>query len=312
MDASESTASTGKSKRSKLSFRSPQDWIFDTFVYLFIGIVTVATLYPFLNVLAISFNDSVDTVRGGISIYPREFTLENYKLIFSYDGLITGFKISVLRTVVGTLAGLVSGSMVAYTLSRQEFQARRFVSVFLAITMYVSGGLIPGFILIKNLDLINTFAVYILPGLVSAFNIFIIRSFIDGIPYALQESAKLDGANDFTIYWRVILPLSKPALATVALFLAVGQWNSWFDTYLFNGSNESLTTLQYELMKVLQSTTVSSNNVRGENMSQLLSQVSPDSVKMAITIIATIPILIVYPFLQKYFVKGMTLGAVKS
>ncbi|MEC0128227.1 carbohydrate ABC transporter permease [Paenibacillus pabuli] len=312
MDASESTASTGKIKRSKLSFRSPQDWIFDTFVYLFIGIVTVATLYPFLNVLAISFNDSVDTVRGGISIYPREFTLENYKLIFSYDGLITGFKISVLRTVVGTLAGLVSGSMVAYTLSRQEFQARRFVSVFLAITMYVSGGLIPGFILIKNLDLINTFAVYILPGLVSAFNIFIIRSFIDGIPYALQESAKLDGANDFTIYWRVILPLSKPALATVALFLAVGQWNSWFDTYLFNGSNESLTTLQYELMKVLQSTTVSSNNVRGENMSQLLSQVSPDSVKMAITIIATIPILIVYPFLQKYFVKGMTLGAVKS
>jgi putative aldouronate transport system permease protein len=202
--------------------------------------------------------------------------------------------------------------MVAYTLARREFQGRRFVSVFLAITMYVSGGLIPGFILIKNLDLINTFAVYILPGLVSAFNIFIIRSFIDGIPYALQESAKLDGANDFTIYWRVILPLTKPALATVALFLAVGQWNSWFDTYLYNGSNDSLTTLQYELMKVLQSTTTNSNNIRGENMSQLMSQVSPDAVKMAITIIATVPILIVYPFLQKYFVKGMTLGAVKS
>lgn len=166
--------------------------------------------------------------------------------------------------------------------------------------------------MIKNLDLINTFAVYILPGLVSAFNIFIIRSFIDGIPYALQESAKLDGANDFTIYWRVILPLTKPALATVALFLAVGQWNSWFDTYLYNGSNDSLTTLQYELMKVLQSTTTNSNNIRGENMSQLMSQVSPDAVKMAITIIATVPILIVYPFLQKYFVKGMTLGAVKS
>lgn len=178
--------------------------------------------------------------------------------------------------------------------------------------MYVSGGLIPGFILIKNLDLIGTFAVYILPGLVSAFNIFVIRSFIDGIPYALQESAKLDGANDFTIYWRVIIPLCKPALATVALFLAVGQWNSWFDTYLYNGSNESLTTLQYELMKVLQSTTTNANNVRGENMSQLMAQVSPDSVKMAITIIATVPILVVYPFLQKYFVKGMTLGAVKS
>lgn len=312
MDASGPTASSINPKRPKIAAKSPQDWIFDTFVYVFIGIVTIATLYPFLNVLAISFNDSVDTVRGGISIFPRQFTLENYKLIFSYDGLITGFKISVLRTVIGTLAGLVSGSMVAYTLARKEFQGRRFVSVFLAITMYVSGGLIPGFILIKNLDLINTFAVYILPGLVSAFNIFIIRSFIDGIPYALQESAKLDGANDFTIYWRVILPLTKPALATVALFLAVGQWNSWFDTYLYNGSNDSLTTLQYELMKVLQSTTTNANDVRGENMSQLVTQVSPDSVKMAITIIATVPILIVYPFLQKYFVKGMTLGAVKS
>lgn len=312
MEASQQRPSSVKPKRPKIGAKSPQDLIFDTFVYVFIGIVTIATLYPFLNVLAISFNDSVDTVRGGISIFPRQFTLENYKLIFSYEGLITGFKISVLRTLIGTLAGLVSGSMVAYTLARREFQGRRFVSVFLAITMYVSGGLIPGFILIKNLDLINTFAVYILPGLVSAFNIFIIRSFIDGIPYALQESAKLDGANDFTIYWRVILPLTKPALATVALFLAVGQWNSWFDTYLYNGSNDSLTTLQYELMKVLQSTTTNSNNIRGENMSQLMSQVSPDAVKMAITIIATVPILIVYPFLQKYFVKGMTLGAVKS
>lgn len=312
MEASEPTTSSVTPKRPKIGAKSPQDLIFDTFVYVFIGVVTIATLYPFLNVLAISFNDSVDTVRGGISIFPRQFTLENYKLIFSYEGLITGFKISVLRTLIGALAGLVSGSMVAYTLARREFQGRRFVSVFLAITMYVSGGLIPSFILIKNLDLINTFAVYILPGLVSAFNIFIIRSFIDGIPYALQESAKLDGANDFTIYWRVILPLTKPALATVALFLAVGQWNSWFDTYLYNGSNDSLTTLQYELMKVLQSTTTNSNNIRGENMSQLISQVSPDAVKMAITIIATVPILIVYPFLQKYFVKGMTLGAVKS
>lgn len=234
-------------------------------------------------------------------------------MIFSFSGLITGFKISVLRTVIGTLAGLISGSMLAYTLARREFQARKFISTFLAITMYVSGGLIPGFILMKDLHLINTFAVYILPGLVSAFNVFVIRSFIDGLPYALQESAKLDGANDFTIYWRVILPLCKPALATVALFLAVGQWNSWFDTYLFNGSNESLTTLQYELMKILQSTTTSATNSQdAANMAQRMAQVSPESVKMAITIIVTVPILVVYPFLQKYFVKGMTLGAVKS
>ncbi|MEK5235607.1 carbohydrate ABC transporter permease [Paenibacillus sp. FSL L8-0470] len=307
-----SNAPVGRVKQS-LQAKAPQDRILEVIVYLSMIVVTILTIYPFLNVLAISFNDSVDTVRGGITIWPRQFTLDNYSLIFTYGSLITGFKISLLRTVIGTIAGLISGSMLAYTLARSDFQARRFISIFLAVTMYVTGGLIPGFILMRDLHLIDTFAVYILPGLVSAFNVFVIRSFIDGLPYALQESAKLDGANDFTIYWRVILPLCKPALATVALFLAVGQWNSWFDTYLFNGSNEALTTLQYELMKILQSTTTSANNSQdAANMAERMSQISPESVKMAITIIVTVPILIVYPFLQKYFVKGMTLGAVKS
>ncbi|AWB45538.1 sugar ABC transporter permease [Paenibacillus sp. CAA11] len=306
------TAPVGRMK-SKLKSKSWQDRILEVVVYLSMIVVTVLTIYPFLNVLALSFNDSVDTIRGGITIWPRQFTWKNYELIFTYGSLITGFKVSVLRTIIGTVVGLISGSMLAYTLARSDFQARKWISTFLAITMYVSGGLIPGFILLKDLHLINTFAVYILPGLVSAFNVFVIRSFIDSLPYALQESAKLDGANDFTIYWRVILPLCKPALATVALFLAVGQWNSWFDTYLFNGSNESLTTLQYELMKILQSTTTSATNSQdAANMAERMAQVSPESVKMAITIIVTVPILVVYPFLQKYFVKGMTLGAVKS
>lgn len=288
------------------------DTLFDIIVYAVAIAVTVLTLYPFLNVLAISFNESVDSVRGGITIFPRAFTLENYKVIFAYEGLLQGFKISGLRTLIGTLLGLASASMLAYTLSRPDFQGRRFVSVFLALTMYISGGLIPGYMLIRNLGLINTFAVYVLPGLVSAFNVFVIRSFIDGLPYALQESAKLDGANDFTIYWRVILPLTKPALATIALFLAVGQWNSWFDTFLYNSSNASLTTLQYELMKVLQSTTQGGADYRNQNMSQVMAQISPESVKMAITMVVTLPILLVYPFLQKYFVGGMTLGSVKS
>ncbi|MCC3374985.1 carbohydrate ABC transporter permease [Cohnella sp. REN36] len=285
---------------------------FDVFIYLILAIVTVVTLYPFLNVLAISLNDSTDSVRGGLTIYPRVFTLKNYETIFAFGGLMTGLKISILRTVAGTLMGLVSASMLAFTISRADFQGRRFVSTFLALTMYVSGGLIPFYILIRDLHMIGTFAVYVLPGLVSAFNVFIIRSFIDGIPFALQESAKLDGANDWTIYWRVILPLTKPALATIALFLAVGQWNAWFDTYLYNGSSPHLTTLQFELMKVLQSTTTNADSFRGRNMTEVMRQISPESVKMAITIVVTVPILVVYPFLQKYFVKGMTLGAVKS
>jgi putative aldouronate transport system permease protein len=297
----------------KLTRGAPwSDRLFDIIVYTVITFVTLITLYPFLNVLAISLNDSIDSVRGGITIYPRQFTLKNYETIFAFSGLLTGLKISILRTIIGTLLGLVSASMLAYTLSRADFQGRKFVSTFLALTMYVSGGLIPTYILIRDLHMMGTFAVYVLPGLVSAFNVFVIRSFIDGIPYALQESAKLDGANDLTIYWRVILPLTKPALATIALFLAVGQWNSWIDTYLYNGSQDYLTTLQFELMKVIQSTTTNVESFRGKNMTEVMAQVSPESVKMAITIVVTVPILIVYPFLQGYFVKGMTLGAVKS
>ncbi|WP_337098465.1 carbohydrate ABC transporter permease [Paenibacillus sp. YIM B09110] len=287
------------------------DKLFDIFIYVVMAIVGIVTLYPFLNVLAISFNDSVDTVRGGITIFPREFTWKNYETIFGFEGLITGFRNSVIRTVVGTLFGVIAASMLAYTLSRPDFQGRRWMSFLFALTMYFSGGLIPGFLLIKNLGLIGSFYVYIIPALLSVWNVFVVRSFIDGLPYALQESAKIDGANDWIIFWRIILPLCQPVLATIALFIAVGHWNAWFDTYLYNARVPGNTTLQYELMKVLQSTQ-SGNNYRDPNAQQAIASVSPESIKMAITIVVTVPILLVYPFLQKYFVKGMTLGAVKS
>ncbi|MGG3283695.1 carbohydrate ABC transporter permease [Paenibacillus solani] len=300
--------------RTKTAFKpSLSDRVFDIVNFTFMTLVMIVTLYPFLNVLAISLNDSVDTVRGGIYIWPRQFTLENYIQIFKYDGLITGTKNTILRTLAGTFLGLLSGTMLGYVLSRVDFQGRRFMSVFLALTMYFSGGMIPVFILIRDLHMMNSFLVYIIPGMVSAFNVFVIRSFIDSLPYSLQESAKLDGANDFTIYYKIILPLCKPVLATIALFLAVGQWNSWFDTYLYNGNAPQLTTLQFELMKVLQSTQgQTSSMMSGQNMAEIVKQVSPESIKMAITIVVTVPILLVYPFLQRYFVKGMTLGAVKS
>lgn len=300
--------------RTKTAFKPKlSDRVFDMVNFTFMALVMIVTLYPFLNVLAISLNDSVDTVRGGIYIWPREFTLENYIQIFKYDGLITGAKNTILRTLAGTFLGLLSGTMLGYVLSRVDFQGRKFMSVFLAMTMYFSGGMIPVFILIRDLDMMNSFLVYIIPGMVSAFNVFVIRSFIDSLPYSLQESAKLDGANDFTIYYKIILPLCKPVLATIALFLAVGQWNSWLDTYLYNGNAPHLTTLQFELMKVLQSTQgQTSGMMSGQNMAEIVKQVSPESIKMAITIVVTVPILLVYPFLQRYFVKGMTLGAVKS
>lgn len=292
-----------------------KDYLFDILNYTFLIIVMVVTLYPFLNVLAISLNESTDTVRGGIYLWPREFTFNNYLEIAKYENLVTGFTNSVLRTVIGTVLGVFIQAMVAFTLSRTDFQGRRFVSTVIVLTMYFSGGLIPGYMLIRDLHLMNTFWVYILPGLVSAFNIIIIRSFMDGLPFSLQESAKMDGANDFTIFYRIILPLCKPVLATIALFVAVGQWNNWFDTYLYNSMNENLTTLQYELMKILENTTMGGNvdaNQMRPNAAQQSQMVSPESIKMAITMVTVVPIVLVYPFLQKYFIQGMTLGAVKQ
>ncbi|CAI6086980.1 carbohydrate ABC transporter permease [Cohnella sp. JJ-181] len=289
------------------------DRIFTALLYALMTTVGVVTLYPFINILAISLNDSADTVRGGIYLWPRSFTLDNYRTIFQYSNLLTAFGNSVLRTVLGTFAGLFSASLIAYSLSRKDFVARRFVSLALAFTLYFSGGLVPVYMLIRDLHLLNSFWVYILPGLVSAWNVFILRSYIDGLPFVLQESAKLDGANDLQIFAKVILPLCKPVLATIALFLAVGQWNAWFDTFLYNGGRTSLTTLQYELMKILQNTSASGGNAAAVHGGQeLANRVSPESIRMSITIVATVPILVVYPFLQNYFVKGLTLGAVKS
>ncbi|MCR8655857.1 carbohydrate ABC transporter permease [Paenibacillus endoradicis] len=299
------------SNASKLMKRSVGDKIFDTVNVVIMLLAGIITLYPFLNVLAISLNDSVDTVRGGITIFPREFTWQNYQTIFGYESLGTGLRNTLIRTILGTGIGVLTASMLAYTLSRIDFQARKWLSPMFAMTMYFSGGLIPGYMLMRHLGLIGTFEVYLLPALLSVWNVFIVRSYIDGLPLALQESAKIDGANDLTIFWKIILPLCTPVLATIALFIAVGHWNAWFDTYLYNSQKPQFTTLQYELMKVLQSTQ-SSANYRDPNAQQAIASVSPESIRMAITIVVTVPILFIYPFLQRYFVKGMTLGAVKS
>jgi len=286
---------------------------FDILILLFMFFVMTVTLYPFLNVTAKSFNDPIDTVKGGIHIFPRVFTVKNYTGLFEGgSNLPAAFRMSVLRTLVGTLTGVICCAMFAFVLSRADFMFRRGFTVILVITMYVSGGLIPEYLLIRNLGLINSFWVYIVPGLISAFNVIVIRAFMDTIPFSLQESAKIDGANDIVIFFKIILPLCKPVLATIALFIAVGQWNSWFDTYLYARGSPALSTLQFELMKVLDSaqSAGSATDIYSEGLRS--AKRNPEAIKMAITVIATVPILIVYPFLQKYFVSGITLGAVKE
>ena len=277
-------------------------------VVLFVLIIIV-TLYPFLNVLAISLNDPVDTMRNINFILPRKFTLYNYQYVFRENDLFGAFTISVAKTLIGTLAGVICTSMVAYVLSRRDFYFNKLFTMLFIITMYVSGGLIPEYLLLaRTLKLTNNFLVYILPGLVWVYNIILTRSYIDRLPDALQEAARIDGANDVYIWGRIIVPLCKPVMATVALFVAVGQWNSFMDTYLYA---KKLPTLQYLLYEIMQqATTKIDSHAAAQQLTT--TTVSPLSVRMAVTIIATLPILIVYPFLQKYFVGGMTIGAVKD
>ncbi|MBD5480290.1 MAG: carbohydrate ABC transporter permease [Lachnospiraceae bacterium] len=277
-------------------------------VVLFILIIIV-TLYPFLNVLAISLNDPVDTMRNINFVLPRKFTLYNYQYVFRENDLFGAFAISVARTVIGTGAGVICTSMVAYVLSRRDFYFNKLFTMLFIITMYVSGGLIPEYLLLaRTMKLTNNFLVYILPGLVWVYNIILTRSYIDGLPDALQEAARIDGANDVYIWGRIIVPLCKPVMATVALFVAVGQWNSFMDTYLYA---KKLPTLQYLLYEIMQQATTKIDT-HAASQQLTTTTVSPLSVRMAVTIIATLPILIVYPFLQKYFVGGMTIGAVKD
>lgn len=285
---------------------------FDVFIHLFLIIIAIATLYPFLNVLAISLNDSTDALRGGIGIWPRMFTTRNYYEVFNYQNIPMAFRNSVLRTVIGTALGLIITAMVAYTISRKDFVARKFVSTLFLITMYVSGGMIPGYMLIRSLHLMGTFWVYIIPMLISPFNLFLIRSYIDGIPESLTESAMIDGANDITIFFKIIFPLLKPVLATVGLMIAVGHWNAWFDVYLYSLNKPQLSTLQFELQKILQNASATASAAANSNPELAGDIVYPQTIRMTITVVASLPIIVVYPFIQRYFVQGLTIGAVKG
>ncbi|MEG0741747.1 MAG: carbohydrate ABC transporter permease [Clostridia bacterium] len=288
--------------------------VFPAFNAILMIVIMFVTLYPVLNTIAISFNDGTDAVRGGIGLWPRVFSLRSYETIFVDESIYNAFFITVARTLIQTLLNIVVTSMLAFALSRREYVLRKFITTAFVLTMYVNAGLIPNYLLIqRTLGLSKSFWVYIVPTMLSCFNMIVIRTYILGLPEALVESARIDGAGDLYLFWRIIFPLCKPVLATIALFVAVGAWNSWFDTHLYNAGKVKLHTLQYLLKMKLATTTNSANAaMTSAEAAASTTLTTPITIRAAITVISAAPIVVIYPFLQRYFVVGLNVGSVKG
>jgi len=292
--------------------RSFGEKIGDVFIVFNLCLIIIIMLFPIWNTLVVSFNEARDSLKGSLYLWPREWTLFNYQSVFKTDKVFNAFLVSVYRTVITLVLNVFLSSLLAYILSRKEFIFRKFLTTFMVITMYISAGLIPQYFLYRDLGLIDKFWVYILPSMVGAFNVIVIRTYINTLPDSLVESAKIDGASEMRIFLQIIIPLCMPVLATVALWAAVGAWNDWFTSFIF-APKQNLSTLQYEMMKILSSSMqsgVRQPDYMASSM-QTRSMVTPNSLRAAMTMVATVPILIVYPFLQKYFVT-VNIGGVKG
>ncbi|ANA79047.1 binding-protein-dependent transport systems inner membrane component [Paenibacillus vortex V453] len=291
------------------------DKVMMVIIYIFLALLAFVTFYPFWNGLVISFNSGSDTAMGGVTFWPRDFTLENYGIVFQDTRLLNGFKISVLRTVIGTISSILVTSIFAYGMTKSELIGRKYYMIMCIITMYFGGGLIPTFMLVRGLGLMDSFWVFIIPGLVSVWNMIIFRTFFNGLPNGLEESAKIDGCGNWGIFFKIILPLSGPVIATLSLFTAVSHWNEWFLPSIYI-NNENLLPIQTMLRQILNS------NIMSEQMSNLdsasqavlsrMQSVTSKSLSMATMMVATLPIIMVYPFVQKHFVKGVLVGSLKE
>jgi len=283
------------------------------FRYAIVALLTFAFIYPFYSVLLISLNDYVDLMRGYPIWLPRKWSLMNYIIVFRSAALGRAVFLSVSRTVATTALGLICNGMLAFGLTRKELLGRRFFNQIFIITMYVSGGLIPYYIQISSMGLINNFWVFVLPSAINVYYMLIIKSYYNGLPESIEESAKLDGCNEFQIFVRMIVPMSLPVFAAIGVYYAIAQWNSWWDNYLF-ANTPDLVTLQLLLVRVIQNAKLSAVMAEkgGGSIIANTATANPMGVRMATTIITTVPILIVYPFFQKYFISGITIGAVKG
>ncbi|WP_135551220.1 carbohydrate ABC transporter permease [Paenibacillus cymbidii] len=278
---------------------------FQVVLIVFITLLCVAMLYPFVHELAVSLSSPTEAIRQGIHIIPLEFSLDAYNQVLSSKDIWTSLYNSIFRTVVGTILMLIMMTMGAYPLSKKYLPHRSYYTMFIVITMFFSGGLIPTYLLVKNLHLVDSSWALIIPGLISTFSMMIMRNFFMGVPEELEESAKIDGANDIRILVSIVVPLSMPIMATVGLWSAVYHWNAWFDALIY------IQDIKKQVLQIYLRKLVVSNEDTA--LQALMNQtVTQESIKAAVIMFVTLPILIVYPFLQKYFVKGALIGSLKG
>ena len=280
-------------------------------LYLVILLITFLIIYPFLYCVAYSLSSSQAVMTKNVTFYPIGFTLENYKRVFKQNHLASSFLISVLRTFGGIVGTLLVTGLAAYAVSKPRLPGRRWISLVLIIPMYISGGLIPSYVLMYHLHLVNNFMIFVLPNMFWAFNMLLMRTYFEGIPDSLIESAKLDGAGEIKILIKIILPLSMPIIAVIAMYSGVWQWNAWFDSmlYITSPKRKPLQAILQEMIKA-SSTSMMQMSQSGGQAAQ--SQGSTEAIRMATLVFTTLPIVCIYPFFQKYFVQGIMIGAVKA
>lgn len=282
--------------------------VFDAFVYLLLTLLMIATFYPLYYIFVASLSSVSEIAKHGtFMLFPKGFTLETYKAVFQNEMILTGLRNTIFYVILGTAINMILTIFAAYGLSRKWLKGRKIIMFGIVFTMFFSGGLIPSFMVVQNLGLYNTIWALLLPGAMSAWNLIMMRTYFMGLPISLEESARIDGANDFQILFRVILPTAKPILAVMVLFYAVGHWNSWFSASIYL-QNRELYPLQLILREILIQGRVADF---GGNSANVTHQVAKN-LKYATIIVSTIPILLVYPFIQKYFVKGVMLGSLKE
>ncbi|MCZ8514201.1 carbohydrate ABC transporter permease [Paenibacillus filicis] len=280
---------------------------FERFNLVLMAIIGLCMFLPLLHVLAQSLSNNAAINSGAVSFWPVGFTIGNYKLLVADTTIWLAFRNSLIITVGGTLLNLAATASLAYPLSRPEYRGRKAILIIILITLIFHAPLIPNYLIVKQLGLLNTLWVLMLPTMISAYNLFVMRSFFMNLPTELLDSARIDGCGEFRLIWNIVLPLSKPAMATMGIMYAVGNWNT-YAAAIYYIDNRKLYPLQVRLREIIFTDNFGQSDISNE----LLAQLSPEGLKMAVIVLATIPILLVYPFLQKHFIKGMMVGSIKS